>query len=110
MKISELSKRTQVSIRMIRYYEERGLLIPTRTASGYRQFTAEHIEQINKIKILKDVGFTIEDIRPVMQCQLEAKDGQICGQLKEKITRKIEQIDQSVANLIQAKATLSQYV
>ncbi|WP_244893587.1 MerR family DNA-binding transcriptional regulator [Gilliamella apicola] len=36
MKIGELSKLSQISVRMLRYYEEEGLLSPKRTVSGYR--------------------------------------------------------------------------
>ncbi|MFM2482356.1 MerR family DNA-binding transcriptional regulator [Celerinatantimonas sp. YJH-8] len=43
MKISELSRKTNVSIRMIRYYEKKELLQPTRTSSGYRCFNKDDI-------------------------------------------------------------------
>jgi MerR family transcriptional regulator, copper efflux regulator len=111
MKISELSKATNVSVRMIRYYEEKRLLTPKRTASGYRQFTREHIERIHKIKIFKDVGFTIEEMIPLMECEFSAPaNGRVCDKLREKIESKVVQIDISIARLIQAKSTLSQYL
>ena len=38
MRIGELSKRTRVSVRMLRYYENLDLLRPARTAAGYRTY------------------------------------------------------------------------
>ncbi|MZI93013.1 MerR family transcriptional regulator [Vibrio sp. CAIM 722] len=111
MKISELSQQTKVSIRMIRYYEEQGLLKPTRTHSGYRNFKKDDIELINKIRLFKEIGFTIEDIRPILHCQLtQISQQEICDQLKHKFSCQIEQIDQMIANLNQAKITLRQYL
>ncbi len=111
MKISELSKITNVSVRMIRYYEEKGLLTPQRTTSGYRHFTEKDVEIVQKIKLFKEVGFTLEDIQPVMECQFNSsQNGKICDKLKEKILSKINQIEHSIDGLTQAKVTLAQYV
>lgn len=111
MKISELSKQTNVSIRMIRYYEQKGLLKPTRTPSGYRRFKQEDIAVIHKIKMFKAIGFTIDDILPVFTCQvLYSEEVPICDKLREKFVSKIEQIDKMIINLNQAKSTLAQYI
>lgn len=111
MKISELSKATNVSIRMLRYYEEKGLLHPTRTNSGYRRFRKDDIELIDKIKLFKKMGFTIEDVRPILECQLGLPEReQICDKLKEKFASRVEQIDRMIDSLNKAKLTLSQYI
>lgn len=111
MKISELSKATNVSIRMIRYYEEKGLLRPERTDSGYRRFKQEDIELINRIRMFKEIGFTIEDVIPIIECQLVDSDtAQICDKLKEKFSAKIKQIDSSITHLESLKAILAGYL
>lgn len=43
MRIGELSRRCQVPVRMLRYYEERGLLSPRRAANGYRDYGEEDV-------------------------------------------------------------------
>ena len=53
MKIGELSKISQISIRMLRYYEEEGLLFPKRSLSGYRQF---EIEDIDRVKLIRELN------------------------------------------------------
>ncbi|NIP99657.1 MAG: MerR family transcriptional regulator, partial [Nitrospinaceae bacterium] len=47
---SELAKRCGVNIESLRYYEKRRLLVPVRTASGYRKYTEEDAARIRFIK------------------------------------------------------------
>lgn len=63
-KIGEFSKLTQVSIRMLRYYDEMGLLKPAKTDkfTSYRLYTSEQIPVLNKIIFLRDLGFNVSDI------------------------------------------------
>ncbi|MEO1815645.1 MAG: MerR family transcriptional regulator [Acetobacterium sp.] len=64
-KIGEFSKLTQVSIRMLRYYDENNLLKPAQTDpfSGYRLYSVEQIPRLQKIIFLRDVGYTVAEIR-----------------------------------------------
>lgn len=63
-KIGEFSKLTQVSVRMLRYYEQAGLLKPAEVDdfSGYRYYASSQIPQLNKIVYLRDSGFTVAEI------------------------------------------------
>lgn len=63
-KIGEFSKLTQVSIRMLRYYDETGLLKPSQIDpwTGYRMYDASQIPALNKIKYLRDSGFQVSEI------------------------------------------------
>ncbi len=62
--IGEFSKLTQVTIRMLRYYDEAGLLKPAEIDSwtGYRMYSADQIPVLNKIIYLRDSGFTVSEI------------------------------------------------
>jgi len=57
MRIGELSRRTGVPTRMLRYYEEQDLLHPERAANGYR---------VQQIRGLLDSGLTTEIIRKIL--------------------------------------------
>jgi len=60
-KIGEFSRLTQVSIRMLRYYDETGLLKPAKIDkfTNYRLYSTEQISTLNKIIFLRDFGFHI---------------------------------------------------
>ncbi|WP_248630960.1 MerR family transcriptional regulator, partial [Paenibacillus riograndensis] len=55
---------TQISIRMLRYYDEVGLLKPAETDkwTGYRMYSVEQIPVLNKIIYLRDSGFNVSEI------------------------------------------------
>lgn len=67
-KIGEFSKLTQVSIRMLRYYDETGLLTPAQIDkfTGYRFYSVEQIPLLHKIIFLRDSGFQVSEIAMIM--------------------------------------------
>ncbi|WHT21481.1 MerR family DNA-binding transcriptional regulator [Crossiella sp. CA-258035] len=75
MRIGELSKRTGVSIRMLRYYEEQGLLQPNRTEAGYRIYADADVERVGKIRCMISSALPSHLVGPVLQ----AMDGQECA-------------------------------
>ncbi|TKG71684.1 MerR family transcriptional regulator [Prauserella endophytica] len=68
MKIGELSRRTGVSVRALRYYDEQGLLQPQRRPSGYREFTANDVAVVARIQTLISAGLNTELIAQVLHC------------------------------------------
>ena len=68
MKIGELSRRTGVSVRMLRYYEGEGLLAPPRTEAGYRDYGPAEEETVRRIKMLGAAGMTLETIQQLLPC------------------------------------------
>lgn len=81
-RIGEFSKLTQVTIRMLRYYDEAGLLKPARIdgLTGYRMYSADQIPTLNKIIYLRDSGFNVSEIASA----LSHDDGFIIEQLDNK--------------------------
>ena len=67
-KIGEFSKLTQVSIRMLRYYDEIGLLKPANVDSftGYRMYSAKQIPKLQKIILLRDAKFKVAEIKNIL--------------------------------------------
>lgn len=64
IKIGEFSKLSRVSIRMLRYYDEIGLLKPVQIdpETGYRFYSAEQLTVVGRITALKDMGFGLASI------------------------------------------------
>lgn len=63
-KIGEFSKLTKVSVRMLRYYDELGLLKPAQIDkfTGYRLYSIEQIPVLQKIILLRDMDFNVTEI------------------------------------------------
>ena len=57
--VSEAADRTGWSARMLRYLEQQGLVVPQRTASGYRSYGLRELNQLRALKELRR-GFTVE--------------------------------------------------
>ncbi|MFE7069153.1 MerR family transcriptional regulator [Streptomyces sp. NPDC057620] len=68
MRIKELSERVGVSTRLLRYYEEQGLLAPRREENGYRCYEETAVERVEHIRGLLGAGLTTEIIREVLPC------------------------------------------
>ncbi|MFE2033257.1 MerR family transcriptional regulator [Streptomyces scopuliridis] len=66
MKIGELSRRTGVPTRMLRYYEEQDLLHPERADNGYRSYDTSAVHRVQQIRGLLDSGLTTEIIRRIL--------------------------------------------
>ncbi|MBY8871017.1 MerR family DNA-binding transcriptional regulator [Micromonospora sp. PLK6-60] len=66
MRIGELSRRTRIPIRMLRYYEERGLLTPQRTPSGYRLYQESDVGQAALVSSLVRAGLPTRLIMPLL--------------------------------------------
>ena len=68
--IGELSKRTNVKIPTIRYYEEMGLLVePERSEGNQRRYDKAGLERLSFIKHARDLGFSIEAIASLIELQ-----------------------------------------
>lgn len=68
MLIRELSDRTGVATRLLRYYEEQGLLRPRRRDNGYRDYDETSVDRVGQIRGLLDSGLTTEIIKEVLPC------------------------------------------
>ncbi|WP_326835404.1 MerR family transcriptional regulator [Amycolatopsis rhabdoformis] len=68
MRIGELAQRTGVSTRLLRYYEEQGLLAPGRGANGYRDYSESQVDVVAQIKGLLDAGLPTRIIQDLLPC------------------------------------------
>ncbi|MEU3795222.1 MerR family transcriptional regulator [Streptomyces fructofermentans] len=68
MKIGELAARTGVAPRLLRYYEQVGILTPWRSPNGYRSYGEPAVERVLQIRELLEAGLTTDMIREVLPC------------------------------------------
>lgn len=67
MRINDLERRTGLDRATIRYYEKEGLITPTRQENGYRDYSDDDREQLLKIKLLRQLGMSLDRIRNLQQ-------------------------------------------
>lgn len=67
--IGQFAQFAKVSVRTLRHYDEVGLLRPASVdpATGYRSYAATQLRQLNRILVLKDLGFTLVEITRIVE-------------------------------------------
>ncbi|MET8828068.1 MerR family transcriptional regulator [Streptomyces sp. NPDC004610] len=112
MFIGELSRRTGVSARSLRYYEQQGLLRPERRASGYREFDESDVAAVRRVRILLAAGLNTDLIREVLPCM--AEEGAIlaptCEEMAQDLRQEAERLSRSIAQLQGAHTMLSSII
>jgi DNA-binding transcriptional MerR regulator len=62
MNISDVAKKTGLTSKAIRFYEEKGLVTaPIRTDNGYRSYSPKHIEELTLLRQARQVGFNLDE-------------------------------------------------
>jgi DNA-binding transcriptional MerR regulator len=74
--IGEVAERLGLSLRTVRYYEEMGLITPAeRTEGGFRLYSNDEIERLELIKEMKPLGFTVQEMRALLDAKDTLADG-----------------------------------
>lgn len=91
MNIKEAEKLSGVSVRNIRFYEQKGLLKPARnTENDYREYCEEDIRRLQMIRALRMVDMPLEQIREVVDGKMELRQAAVLQ--KEKLEEQIKKI------------------
>ena len=93
IKIGDFARLSQVSVVTLRYYDEMDLLKPVHVDafSGYRFYSADQLPRLNRILALKDLGFSLEQIR------LMLADGLVPGQLRSMLAMQRQEVEKRLA-------------
>ena len=71
MNIKEIEQRSGLTRANIRYYEQEGLLAPARRENKYRDYSEEDLETLLRIALLRNLGFSLDEIRRLQSGELE---------------------------------------
>ncbi|MBB6038703.1 MerR family transcriptional regulator [Phytomonospora endophytica] len=74
MRIGELSEATGTSRRLLRYYEEQGLIAPRRDRNGYREYDQANVDRVAQIRGLLAAGVPTRIIRRILPCLDNPRD------------------------------------
>jgi len=84
MTIKEIEARSGMTRANIRYYEQEGLLSPQRGENGYRNYSEGDLDTLLRIKLLRSLGLSIDDIRALQSGELS---------LSAALSRRLDELD-----------------
>ena len=115
MKIGELSERSGASVRMLRYYEEQGLLEPRRTGSGYRVYAEPDVDRVARIRCMFSAAVPAPVVRTTLRFILdgEAVAPEVPAErdrLVKTLQGELDELDAKIASLRNSRELLATVV
>ena len=90
MKIKQVEELVGITSKNIRFYENQGLLTPERAENGYREYHEKNIDALKKIKLLRKLDVSVEEIKEVLNKRIS---------LEECLEHQIEHLEKECENL-----------
>ncbi|WP_313815784.1 MerR family transcriptional regulator [Citricoccus sp.] len=113
MKIGELAKRTGVPTRMLRFYEEQGLITPRRLENGYREYEDYLVHRVRKIRGLLDSGIPTRIIGDMLPCLNNTEATVVADpdpKLREMLVEQRDKMAERISFLEQNRDALTRYI
>ncbi|MDF2823069.1 MAG: MerR family transcriptional regulator [Mycobacterium sp.] len=107
MKIGDLARSTGVSVRSLRYYEQRRLLVARRTPGGQRLYEQDAVERVTLIKELFAAGLSSDGVVQLLPC---ADSGTATPAMVERLICERARIDAEVSRLAATRDRLDQII
>ncbi|WP_209504709.1 MULTISPECIES: Cu(I)-responsive transcriptional regulator [unclassified Ruegeria] len=108
MNIGDVSARTGLPAKTIRYYEDINLIKPMRDDNGYRRFRDQDVHKLNFLGRARALGFTIEDCRTLLA--LYEDETRASADVKQVARDHLVQIETKIADLNAMRDTLSHLI
>lgn len=104
--IGDFARYGRVSARMLRHYDALGLLRPDRTdpVTGYRYYGAAQLARLNRVIALKDLGFTLQQVRAVLDERVDTEE--LRGMLRLRRAELEEAMNAAASRLTRVEARL----
>lgn len=105
MNISDVAKKTGLTSKAIRFYEEKGLVTPPlRTDNGYRSYTAQHLNELTLLRQARQVGFNLEECGELVT--LFNDPSRHSADVKARTLQKVAEIERHIDELQQMRRQL----
>ena len=108
MNIGDVSTRSGLPAKTIRYYEDIGLIKPHRSENGYRCFVEADLHKLAFLGRARALGFTIEECRLLMA--LYEDESRASGDVKQLALEHLRKIETKIADLQAMRETLTELV
>lgn len=107
-RIGEFSKLSRVSVRMLRHYDQLGLLEPSQIdpVTSYRYYAADQLPRLNRILALRDLGFSLEQIANMLD--EDVSPAQLLGMLRLKRAEIEQQVQTEQFRMERLEARINQ--
>lgn len=98
MNISDVAKKTGLTSKAIRFYEEKGLVTPPlRGENGYRSYTQKHLDELTLLRQARQVGFNLEECGELVN--LFNDPTRHSADVKARTLQKVADIERHIAEL-----------
>jgi DNA-binding transcriptional MerR regulator len=98
LSIGGLAKAAGVKVVTVRYYEKVNLMPePSRTEGNYRAYKREHLARLRFIRRCRDLGFTLDQVREIMQLSVQAERD--CSGIDQLTAKHLADIERKIADL-----------
>lgn len=109
MNISEVAKKTGLTAKSIRLYEDKELITaPHRLANGYRDYDSRHIDDLMLIARCKSVGFSLDECKAMLALANDPSRSSFA--VKEKAQKKLDNVEQKLKELTAIKKQLKAWI
>ncbi|MCK6209570.1 MerR family transcriptional regulator [Georgenia sp. EYE_87] len=109
MKIGELSRRTGVAPRLLRYYEQQGLIEAARSDNGYRSYGEEDVARVERVALLVRSGVPTRLVRAILDLEgARAPElAAVCTRdVAEKLAAELRELDARISCLTRSRETI----
>ncbi|MEU6429198.1 MerR family transcriptional regulator [Microbispora sp. NPDC046973] len=113
MRIGELARRTGVSERSLRYYEQQGLLVAERTPGGQREYPEQAVDRVIRIQELFAAGLHSKKIAQLLPCMRDADGGPSAvatPRLVADLVAERDRIDRMITELVNSRDVLDDVI
>ncbi|OKB68192.1 Cu(I)-responsive transcriptional regulator [Serratia marcescens] len=98
MNISDVAKKTGLTSKTIRFYEEKALITaPIRSDNGYRHYSAKHVEELTLLRQARQVGFNLDECRELVA--LFNDPARHSADVKARTLQKVAEIEKHISEL-----------
>lgn len=102
--IGKLANESGVGVETVRFYERKGLIKKPQAKEGFRKYTDDDAQKIRFIKKAQDLGFTLKEIKELLE--LNGNPKSTCGDVKTKADIKLKEVEEKIQSLEKMKKSL----
>ncbi|SKC78771.1 MerR family transcriptional regulator [Krasilnikoviella flava] len=108
MKIGDVARRTGVAPRLVRYYEQQGLLVADRAANGYRTYSDVDVERVSRVAGMVRAGIPTRLIKVLLDLEVaSASEAPACPRtVAEMLADELVGIEDKIACLTRSRDTI----